>query len=489
MFSLLTLSIAACLLALVLTPVCRDVFAHYGLVDRPDQERKTHTRSVPRVGGLAVLAAFVGAFCILLLLPLTAGSVVAQKLGVVSRLAPGVLLVFLTGLVDDLKGLSPWQKLAGQLAGAAWACAMGVRIGALGSHRVEDWFWSVPLTLLWLLVCTNAFNLIDGLDGLATGVGLFATVTTFVAALFQGNLELAMATAPLAGALVGFLRYNFSPASIFLGDSGSLTIGFLLGCYGVLWTQKSTTLLGMTAPVMALSLPILDVSLAILRRFLRRKPIFAADRGHIHHRLVDRGLTPRRTVMLLYGCCSLAAICSLLQSVANNGLAALVILLFCGAAWLAVQKLGYPEFRAAGQLLAHDGLREQINDRLALTTAARALAGAPDLDTCWPIVCETCHQFGFYRVTLHAGRIQYRDRGREAGASGWIVRVPLSPNGDYLQLGRTFDRQAPAALGPLLDTLRTALEPKLDSRPRPTPAPVGPFPTRVRVRISEPAVD
>src|SRR5947208_12565007 len=127
-----------------------------------------------------------------------------------------------------------------------------------------------------------------GGDGLAAGLGLFATLTMAIAALLHGNLTLAIATAPLAGALLGFLRYNFNPASIFLGDSGSLLVGFLLGCYGVLWTQKSATLLGMAAPLMALSIPLLDTALAIVRRFLRHQPIFGADRGHIHHKLLAR---------------------------------------------------------------------------------------------------------------------------------------------------------------------------------------------------------
>src|SRR5258707_5829576 len=141
-----------------------------------------------------------------------------------------------------------------------------------------DSWWSLPLTIVWLVVCANAFNLIDGVDGLATGLGLFATVTTLIIALLQGNLALAVATAPLVGALLGFLRYNFNPASIFLGDSGSLLVGFLLGCFGVIWSQKSATILGMTAPLMALSIPLVDLCLSIVRRFLRRQPILRCDR-------------------------------------------------------------------------------------------------------------------------------------------------------------------------------------------------------------------
>ena len=157
---------------------------------------------------------------------------------------------------------------------------------------------AVPLTILWLVGCSNAFNLIDGLDGLATGVGLFATATAFLSALLTGNIALAIVTAPLLGALLGFLPYNFSPASIFMGDCGSLTVGFLLGCFGVIWSQKSATLLGMTAPLIALAIPLLDTALAIARRFLRRQPVFGADRGHIHHRLLARGFTPRRVAYI-----------------------------------------------------------------------------------------------------------------------------------------------------------------------------------------------
>jgi UDP-GlcNAc:undecaprenyl-phosphate/decaprenyl-phosphate GlcNAc-1-phosphate transferase len=179
-----------------------------------------------------------------------------------------------------------------------------VRIVSIGGAPTDAW-WNVPLTILWLLACMNAFNLVDGLDGLAVGVGLFATLTVFTAAMMQHNMVLAVATFPLAGALLAFLCYNFNPATIFLGDSGSLLIGFLLGCYAAIWSNKSATLLGMTAPLMALSIPLLDVALAIVRRFLRRQPIFAADRGHIHHRLLDRGFTPRRVVLMLYGLCGL----------------------------------------------------------------------------------------------------------------------------------------------------------------------------------------
>ena len=156
---------------------------------------------------------------------------------------------------------------------ACIAYAVGVQVSGIAGYLAPGWL-SLPLTVLWLVACTNAFNLIDGVDGLASGVGLLAAFTTLAAALLQNNAALALATAPLVGALLAFLRYNFNPASIFLGDSGSLTIGFVLGCFGAIWSQKSATLLGMTAPLMALSIPLLDTALAVVRRFLRHQPIF-----------------------------------------------------------------------------------------------------------------------------------------------------------------------------------------------------------------------
>src|ERR1700736_4974876 len=151
-----------------------------------------------------------------------------------------------------------------------------------------------------------------------------------------------------APALLGFLRYNFNPATIFLGDSGSLLIGFLLGCYGVLWSEKSATILGMTAPMMALAIPLLDTSLAIVRRFLRQQPIFTGDRGHIHHRLLDRGFTPRKVVLTLYAACGIFATLSLLTVWAPN--VGIVIVLFCACTWIGIQHLGYLEFGVAGRM-------------------------------------------------------------------------------------------------------------------------------------------
>src|SRR5467141_2482018 len=329
MSSLFLLGLISFISSLLLTPFIRNLFRRFGIVDQPGEARKLHSHPIPRVGGIAIVLAYVLSFSILLLSGFAGRHIVSGALPFIFRVAPAAALIFLIGLVDDLVGLRPWQKFLGQIAAAFLAYWAGVHINAIAGHSIAIWL-DFPLTMLWLIGCTNAVNLIDGVDGLATGM-------TLIAALLQNNVALALATVPLAGCLLGFLRYNFNPATIFLGDSGSLFVGFLLGCYGILWSQKSATILGMTAPLMALSIPIVDLCLSVVRRYLRRKPVMRGDREHIHHRLLDRGLSARRAVLILYSLCAVVAVLSLFQSMATNHIAGAVIVIFCGIAWIGIQ--------------------------------------------------------------------------------------------------------------------------------------------------------
>ena len=363
MNSLIWLGAVAFALSLIFTPVFRNLYLFLGFVDQPDNDRKIHNRPIPRAGGVAIAVSYIAAFLIVHLI----SGILDQRLALVFKVLPSVSVIFAVGIVDDLWGLKPWQKLVGQLVACGIACYSGILIMDIVGVHERAW-WTVPVTILWLLASTNAFNLVDGLDGLAGGVGLFATLTILIAALLQGNLALAMATVPLVGCLLGFLRYNFAPATVFLGDSGSLVIGFVLGCYGIIWTQKSATLLGMMAPVMALSIPLLDVGLAIVRRFLRRQPIFSADRGHIHHRLLDRGMSPRQAAIVLYALCSLVAIFSLLYSQSHsNQVASVIVLVFCAVAWMGIQYLGYAEFTFAGRILLGGDLQRALRMQIDLS--------------------------------------------------------------------------------------------------------------------------
>jgi UDP-GlcNAc:undecaprenyl-phosphate GlcNAc-1-phosphate transferase len=365
MYSLLFLFFASCALSLVLTPLVRNASLRLGLVDRPDYERKIHKVPIPRVGGIAILAAAIGAYGLLLLVRLSAGHIVRSGVPSAVRLLPAVIVIFGVGLIDDVFELRPSYKLGAQIIAALLAWAGGIHVGAIGGHPFS-FTLSFVVTIAWIVACSNAVNLIDGVDGLATGICLCATITTLIAALLHRNIDLAFATVPLAGALLGFLRFNFSPASIFLGDCGSLTLGFLLGCYGIVWSEKSTTLLSLSAPLLALFVPLLDGGLAITRRFLGHKPIFRADRDHIHHKLLSRGLTPRRAVLVLYGFCGLATIASLLLTTTREQYHGFVIVLLCLAAWLGLQHLGYSEFALAGKLAFGGAFHSLLNVKFAL---------------------------------------------------------------------------------------------------------------------------
>ncbi|MBM3724356.1 MAG: undecaprenyl/decaprenyl-phosphate alpha-N-acetylglucosaminyl 1-phosphate transferase [Acidobacteria bacterium] len=337
------IALTAFIFSILLSPVCSRILALFGVLDQPDQRRKLHSVATPRGGGIAVVAASAAA--LLVWLPET-----APQTALIRQIAPGALAMFLVGLADDLTHLAPWGKLAGQTVAAGLACAAGIRIGHVGGVAIENTALSVVLTILWLLICTNAFNLVDGLDGLAAGVGMFSTATALAAALIFGLEPLGVAAAPLLGALAGFLVYNFNPATIFLGDSGSLVLGFCLGCFAIFWSGKTATLLQLLEPLMALSLPLADTVLSILRRLARRQPIFMADRGHVHHRLLDRGLSPRNAVLAVYAFCGLAAVLALVQSVVTDARYALLnAMAFACALWTGFRFLRYTELSWPGR--------------------------------------------------------------------------------------------------------------------------------------------
>jgi UDP-GlcNAc:undecaprenyl-phosphate GlcNAc-1-phosphate transferase len=260
-------------------------------------------------------------------------------------------LVLLVGIADDLCDLQPWQKLAGQIVAASVACSNGLLSGAVS-------WWMVPLAMLWLLACCNGFNL-----------------------MLAGNTMLAAAALPLAGALAGFLCFNFSPAKIFLGDSGTLLIGFLLGCFGILGLEKHATPAGLSVPVIALALPLGDVALTVVRRAMSRCPIFAADRGHIHHRLLDRVRNSRKAALLLYGFCGFAGALSVAASFPGSmAVSGLLAGLLCaggvaGARSLGVMRRTRPETAlqrsTSNKRLAASGMPTLIAVDVRWRTAAR----------------------------------------------------------------------------------------------------------------------
>ena len=310
--------VVATIASLLLTPAVVRLAVRVGALDVPT-ERKRHPAPVPRIGGVAV--ALSGAMAI------TAGMAGYATLGMdpavdlrqLIALGTGGALVFAIGLADDLTSISPLTKLAGLIAAAAVVIALGVRVEhvtVLGTTH-ELGVFAAPVTLAWIVVLTNAFNLMDGLDGLATGLGIIAAATCGVLLVARGDAAQAMAVAALLGALCGFLWYNADPARIFLGDSGSLLIGYVLGVTAITGAQKGATALAVMVPLLIFALPIAETTSSVVRRFFTTPPspwprnsivgivrrlrqVLEADRAHLHYRLADSGLSSRSVVVLLY---------------------------------------------------------------------------------------------------------------------------------------------------------------------------------------------
>ncbi len=459
MYSLAFLMSLSAVAAWLLTPAVRHLCHARGWLDQPDH-RKLHVQPVPRLGGVAIMLAYALSLVLFAMLPLSLSLETRDQWNAILKLLPAVALILFMGMVDDLRGLRPVTKIVAELAAALTAYTAGVKLGG------DEW-WSLPLTLIWLVGTTNAINLIDGVDGLAAGVGLFATLTMFVAALLHGNILLAMVTAPLAGCLLGFLRYNFEPASIYLGDSGSLTIGFLLGCFGALWSYKTATTIGMVAPMMLLTLPFLDVTLAIGRRFLSMQPIFGADRGHIHHRLLARGLRPRHVALIGYLVCGIAGVVSLWASQSGPQLAVFLVLAFAALVWVAVSQLGFTEFRAARRALLGNRLRQVVRDEIIVDHMKSGLAEAQNADDYWTHLHTASEKLGLGRVHLRLDGRDWSSKG-EQHPSGWETRVPLTGDDFVAFQGIAPDPDTAHALIPLALALRES--PKPPSKPVPASA-------------------
>jgi len=472
MYSLLFLGFTAFVLSLFLTPLVRNVFGSLGVVDQPDNQRKLHKKPIPRVGGIAIALAYGLAFALLIAAKFKSGQIIVHSLPFIIRLFPAAALMFLTGLLDDLIHLKPWQKLLGQVVAAYVAYCGGIQIHAIGRASFDHW-WSLPATIIWLVACANAVNLIDGLDGLAAGVGFLSTITMLLASLMQQNVDLALATLPLACAILGFLRYNFNPATVFLGDCGSLFIGFLLGCYGVLWSQKSTTILGMTAPLLALSVPLLDTCLAITRRFLGNKPIFGADRGHIHHRLLDRGFTPRRVALVLYALCAIGAMLSLFM-IANHRYQLVILVVFCVVAWLGIQRLGFIEFDLAGKLILQGSFRRLLSSQISLHSFQTAFESAQTIEECWSLLKLHYREFGFSEIRMRIEGTVHLDCAETSnGLHKWRIEIPISTT-DYVSLTmKQGDKSRYDVIAQFADLIHRVLSDRIQERLSEVAEPVG----------------
>lgn len=354
----------ALITALTLTPLVRWGAFRFGLVDDGSEARKVHEKPIPRLGGIAIVIAYFLPVIGLLFIENRISEAYYADLYKVVGLVGGAGVVVALGLADDLWGLSAKFKLAVQVAIAVGVYCLGFEIGQFatpfGITLQLGWF-ALPVTVLWIVGVMNAINLIDGLDGLAGGISLFAVITLFVLALIKGNVVIGLTAVSLAGALLGFLRYNFNPASIFMGDSGSLFLGFVLSTTAIWGNTKSSTVVALMIPILALGLPLFDTTVAIVRRFLGGRGIFSADRGHIHHRLLDLGLTHRQVVLVLYGVSitftGLAL--SLVYASANGALAAVILGVFLVAVVVFARLIGLLSLRTLNTTIRYGLMRQQ----------------------------------------------------------------------------------------------------------------------------------
>ncbi len=420
--------IVAFVLSLVLTPGAKLMGIHFGAVDKPSA-RKVHTRPIPRSGGVAIMFSFLLALstCMLLSNP------ISNLLFWNEQRAFGLLggfVVFAVGFFDDFHPLSSKTKLLFQILSASLAFYGGVRIetffaGDVGLHfGILSYF----VTVFWFLLFINAMNLIDGLDGLAAGVAFFTSVVMVILTVMQTNYLAALEFAALSGALLGFLRYNFNPASVFMGDGGAYFIGYTIAALAIMGSIKSQVGATLLIPLVALGVPIFDTLLSPVRRFILGQRLFQPDKGHIHHHLLKMGLSSSGAVLIIYGIsCALCIFAILLINLRNEMVSLLLVVLGAGAL-IIVRKLGYLEYFAVDKLY---GWLRDVSDEAGLTQDRRSFLNvkieidkARNLEALWAHTCRALEIMHFDRGELHINDAQEHratdpssGRTNEAGAS------------------------------------------------------------------------
>jgi UDP-GlcNAc:undecaprenyl-phosphate GlcNAc-1-phosphate transferase len=325
--------LVAAVVALISTPVVRSLAFRVGAVDVPKDGRRMHNHPIPRMGGLAIFFGFT--LSVLLFLPLTES---------LRGMLLGAVIIVILGIFDDIYALPAMPKFLVQIVAALIAVLAGNRIYVLSNINIfsSEPYWelgwlSIPISVLWIVAITNAVNLIDGLDGLACGVSTISSMTLLVIALIVSEPEVAVLTAALAGACIGFLPYNLNPAKIFMGDTGSTFLGFILATVSIQGLFKFYTIISFAVPFLMLGLPIFDTCFAILRRVSKGQSPMSPDRGHIHHRLIDMGFTQKQAVATLYIISAILGLSAVVLTTSGTTKAMLFLLALCLAGAVAVK--------------------------------------------------------------------------------------------------------------------------------------------------------
>jgi UDP-GlcNAc:undecaprenyl-phosphate GlcNAc-1-phosphate transferase len=422
--------------ALLITPVVILGASKLKLFDSPDGARRVHEHPVPRLGGVAVYVS--AAIAVILVFVATetlfikAGPEGDAQLRFLMGAVIGSAFLFLVGLVDDVRGLSPGAKALAQVAAATVAWHYGATLDAVAlgyGEGVHIGILGVFISLVWIVGATNALNFIDGLNGLAGGIAVVGFATLSVAGLALGNREVILPSVAMTGALIGFLRYNYPKGRIFLGDSGSLSIGFLLSVLSMKASINSTGAVLVVIPLLAMFVPLTDGILAIVRRWLHHVPLSGADARHIHHRLLALGISQSRTALILWALAAAMAGFGLLlaltapfvaSSIAILGLVGAVVLLIYGT-----NLLSYHELIVAGEVLmsAPSRARRVISDQILALDLTALVHNATSADEVANILGTAGAQFGFLAMQLTGKDIPPNERTDELTMGSWAWRL------------------------------------------------------------------
>jgi UDP-GlcNAc:undecaprenyl-phosphate GlcNAc-1-phosphate transferase len=380
--------------ALVASPLLRRLCERFGLIDTTFDQRRIHQKAVPRLGGVAIFFSVMLALLSLSFVHNLLTQNLRPELKAIAAVLGCGLLVLLIGVYDDVRGANASLKLISLGLVTILFYALGGRIDGLSIPFVGQ--VGLPplagfgLTLLWVVGITNSFNLIDGVDGLASGSALFSTLVLVTTSIIQGQARVTVVALALSGALAGFLRYNFSPASIFLGDSGSLFVGFILAALSIQGSQKASTAVAVAIPILAFGLPVVDTSVTIARRLLSGKPVFEGDREHIHHMLLARGWSQRQVALALYAVSAAFGFAAMLFVNGGSRIPAVVLFVVGGAIVLALGHLRYhevDELRASVRRNLGDRRQRAVNN-LRIRRACQSLSSARRLNDLFAAIAE-----------------------------------------------------------------------------------------------------
>lgn len=445
----ISIYLGSAFLALVMTPIIINLARKINAVDRPGV-RTVHVRPIPRLGGVVLFISTIPLIVTVLFLDNQIGQAFQNARMQLITLFGSATFIFLIGLVDDLRSLPARFKFLAELLAASSLYLVGVRISSISI--TEQWtlrlgLFSCPLSLLWIIGITNAVNLSDGLDGLAAGISAITCGVIVVFALQSGNVIMSVFILALLGSLTSFLFFNFNPAKIFLGDCGSLFLGYTIASSSILCSMKSSALVGLALPVLALGVPVFDTLFSMLRRFLERRSMFSPDRSHFHHKLIDLGLRQRHVVLLIYVMTALAAGLGMFMMVTRDTGSLIVFFCILLLLLLAFQIVGSVKLGAIISSLQkqYEIASQRRHEKTNFEQARLYFRNACTFKQWWNAVCEAARRMDFVWVSLKTQELDGSIRTeiwRAANSTfdqSNIVVMTVPINGDGLERLHEFE--------------------------------------------------